>query len=324
MQRDILNEVQRLRTERRPFALATVVAAKQPTSGTPGARAIIRADATLDGWVGGQCAQPTVIRQGLDALTDGRPRLVVLGPDSPESLKPRDGVIPVAMTCAGQGELQIFVEPFLPKVQLTVIGSTPVARTLVSLASLLDFEVWACDPDASMDAFPEADRLIDSLDALMPHLTAQSYVVVATFGMYDEAALDAVLESAASYVGLVAGQKRMAAVQEYLREHGLSEEKLARIKRPKGLASQTLQPAEIAFSVLAELLEMRRQRLGFSLEEPPAPRAEAIDPICGMTVDIATAHYKTEHNGQTTYFCCAGCQQQFEAALQPVRKLSAS
>jgi xanthine dehydrogenase accessory factor len=319
MQRDVLAEVQRLRGERRPFALATVVAASQPTSGTPGARAIIRADATLDGWVGGHCAQPTVIRQGLESLADGLPRLVVLGPDAPASIKPRDGVIPVTMTCAGQGELQIFVEPFLPKVELVVVGATPVARALARLGSLLDFEVWACDPDASMDAFPEADRLIESIEALTPQLSAHNYVVVATFGAYDEAALHAALESSASYVGLVASHKRLAAVQAYLREQGVSEEQLARIKRPQGLPGRMLQPSEIAFSVMAELLEMRRQRIGMALDEAPASRAEAIDPICGMTVDIATAHYKTERNGQTYYFCCAGCQAQFEAS-QPAAK----
>jgi|SRR5579859_5399771 len=314
MQRDILDEVQRLRAERRPFALATVVAANRPTSGTPGARAIIRADATIEGWVGGHCAQPTVIRQGLAALADGAPRLVVLSPDAATMSTAKSGIIPVEMTCAGQGELQIFIEPFLPKVELVIIGASPVARMLAQFGGLLEFDVWACDPDADMEAFPEADRLIESLEALRSQLTTRSYVVVATFGSYDEAALQIALESSASYVGLVASQKRLAAVQTYLQEHGMPEEQLERLKRPQGLPGQMLQPAEIAFSVIAELLELRRQRAGLAPEEAPAKRAEAIDPICGMTVDIATALYKTERNGQMYYFCCAGCQAKFEAA----------
>ncbi len=314
MQRDILDEVQRLRAERRPFALATVVAASQPTSGVPGARAIIRADAKIEGWVGGHCAHPTIIRQGLEALADGMPRLVVLSPDAPGMIRPRQGIVPVEMTCAGQGELQIFVEPFLPKVEVVVVGISPVARILARLGTLLDFEVWACDPDADMTAFPEADRLIESLEALRPQLTARSYVIVATFGTYDEAALMAALESPASYVGLIASHKRLKAVQNYLREHGVADEQLGRIKRPQGLPGRTLQPAEIAFSVMAELLELRRQRVGISLMEAPSPRAEAIDPVCGMVVDIATARYKTERDGQVYYFCCAGCQARFEAS----------
>src|SRR5215469_3113007 len=123
MQLDILDEAQRLRTERRPFALATVVAAHQPTSGIPGARAIILADGATLGWIGGNCAQPTVIRQGLAALADGQPRLVVLRPDA--ELEPETvGLVQVPMLCASGGELQIFVEPFIPRAQLVVVGAS--------------------------------------------------------------------------------------------------------------------------------------------------------------------------------------------------------
>jgi xanthine dehydrogenase accessory factor len=313
--RDILEEVQRLRAEHRPFALATVVVANQPTSGTAGARAIITSDAKIEGWVGGHCAQPTVVRQSLAALEDGQPRLVVLSPDAEVDVPHKAGVIPVTMTCAGQGELQIFVEPFLPKAELVVIGSSPVARLVARFASLLDFEVWACDPNADMDAFPEADRLMESLEALKSQLSPRSYVVIATFGGYDETAIEMALESQASYIGLVASKKRAAAVIKYLQEQGVSDEQLQRVQRPQGLPGRApRQPAEIAFSVMAALLELRRERVGLSPEEAPPPREEAIDPICGMTVDVATAVHKTERNGQMYYFCCAGCKAQFEAA----------
>src|SRR5215469_14545446 len=166
MQLDILDEAQRLRTERRPFALATVVAAQQPTSGVPGARAIILADGVTLGWIGGNCAQPTVIRQGLAALADGQPRLVVLRPDADVDAPESAGLVQVPMLCASGGELQIFVEPFIPKIQLAVIGSSPIAQALVRLGAALDFEVWACDPSASMEAFRDASRLIPDLDGL--------------------------------------------------------------------------------------------------------------------------------------------------------------
>ncbi|HEY7126782.1 MAG TPA: XdhC family protein [Ktedonobacterales bacterium] len=312
MPRDILDEVQRLRTDRQPFALATVVAANQPTSGTPGARAVVLPDATLHGWIGGHCAQPAVIQHSLEALRDGQPRLVIISPDALEQLPKKNGVIPVAMTCAGQGELQIFIEPFLPKIALVVIGASPVARALSQLATLLDFTIWACGPDASMETFPDANQLIPSLDALKPQLTASTFVIVATFGDYDEAAVQMALESDAGYVGIVASQKRLAAIRGYLEDRGLSKEQLARLKRPKGLKGHALLPAEIALSVVAELVEVRRAQAGVAPETVPSPRETAIDPICGMTVDIATAVYKTERNGKMYYFCCAGCQTQFE------------
>src|SRR2546429_9133272 len=100
---DILAQAQRLREERRPFALATVVVARQPTSGSPGARAIILPDGQLEGWVGGHCARPTVIRQGLDALAEGTSRLVVLSPDARDTTHPAAGVRAGAMFCTRKG-----------------------------------------------------------------------------------------------------------------------------------------------------------------------------------------------------------------------------
>jgi xanthine dehydrogenase accessory factor len=313
MRPDLLDEVHRLRQAHQPFALATVVAAHQPTSGTPGARAIVLPDGRVEGWVGGHCAQPTVARQALEALADGSPRLVVLSPDVVEETAPRSGVVEVPMRCAGQGELRIFVEPFLPQIALVVVGSSPVARTLARLGALLDFEVWACDPDADMRTFPESDRLVPTLDALKPQLTGRNYVVVASIGTYDEEAVQAALDSPASYVGLIASQKRFAALLSDLRGRGIPDERLERLVRPKGLPGKAQMPAEIAFSVMAALMEVRRQRVGLGLAEAPTPRAQALDPICGMTVDIATAHYTSERAGQQYYFCCAGCRASFEA-----------
>ncbi len=344
MERDILDEVQRLRAERRPFALATVVAARQPASGTPGARAVILPDGQIEGWIGGQCAQPAVIRQGLESLADGTTRLVVLRPGGASAPAPEGGgslsttaaeesvtqaqglgvtaampgLVEVPLLCASQGELHVLVEPFLPKIELSVIGATPAAQALARLARVLDFEVWACDPEADMQTCPDAQRLVPSLEALAPQLTMRGYVVIATMNAYDEDACTTALDSPASYVGLVASQRRFAAVVETLRSRGLSEEHLSRLHRPKGLTGHApLRPAEIAFSVLAELIEARRQGVGREMTagvDTSAPvRAEAIDPICGMTVDVATARYTSERDGQTYYFCCPGCKRQFDA-----------
>ena len=311
MRDDILAQAGQLRAEHAVFALATVVVARQPTSGSPGAHAIIFPDGRVEGWIGGHCARPAVIRQGIEAIAAGAPRLVVISPDVHEPTSLSEGVVRVPMLCAGQGELQVFIEPFLPKVALVVVGESTVARTLARFAALLDFEVWACDPLADMERFPDADRLIPTLDALAAQLTARNYVVIATIGEYDEDAARVALESAASYVGLVAGKKRLAAVRAYLGDHGLTEEQVASLKRPTGLTQFVIKPEEIAFSVMAELLATRQQGVGILARTPTPRRAEATDPICGMTVDIATARYTAERDGQTYYFCCAGCRATF-------------
>jgi xanthine dehydrogenase accessory factor len=216
------------------------------------------------------------------------------------------------MTCASQGELQIFVEPFLPRSELVVIGATPVARTLTQLGMLLDFDIAVCDPEADAAAFPEATTVLESLETLAPLITSRSLVVVATIGSYDEEALLAVVASPASYVGLVASQKRFAAVLAYLRERGVPAESLARIRRPEGLPSKTLVPAEISFSVMAEVMLVRRQHAEASAMSEDATDAEAIDPICGMAVPITGARYTSVRDGETFYFCTAHCQAAFE------------
>ncbi len=217
------------------------------------------------------------------------------------------------MMCASQGELQVFVEPFLPRIELVVVGASAVARSLVRLGGGVEFDVWACDPEADMEMFPEAQRLVLSLDALKPQLTPQSYVIVATINSYDEEAARAALESPASYVGIVASVKRFEAIKATLREQGVSEEQLARLHRPKGLPGPAIRPPEIAFSILAELMEVRRQHISSEMELSATPREEAIDPICGMTVDVATAAFTSERDGQTYYFCSKGCKQRFDA-----------
>lgn len=312
MSNDILAKAQQLRGEHSVFALATVVVARQPTSGTPGAHAIILPDGRVEGWIGGHCARPTVIRQSIEALTAGTPRLVVISPEVKEPTSLNEGVVKAPMLCAGQGELQVFIEPFLPKTALVVVGDSTVARALARFAALLNFEVWACDPLADMESFPDAGRLVPGLDALKPQLTERNFVVIATIGEYDEDAAQVALDSSASYVGLVASNKRLAAVKKELGERGLLEEQLSRLKRPAGLKSFVIKPEEIAFSVMAELIEARHLGLGTLTHLPPTQRAEAIDPICGMTVDIATANYTSVRDGETYYFCCAGCKQTFE------------
>ncbi len=318
MRDDILAKAQRLRAEGRPFALATVVAARQPTSGSPGARAIILPDGQMEGWVGGHCARPTVMRQGLRALAERTPRLVVLGPEeagmTEEGREEKPGIVRAPMLCASQGELQVFVEPFLPRATLVVIGESAVARALARFATLLDFEVWACDPLADMEMFPDADRLETSLEALGPQLTERCYVIVATIGEYDEQAAEVALVSPASYVGVIASKTRLKTVRDALTAQGVPAERVALLRRPGGLPGLALTPEEIAFSVMAELIETRRQRVGLMGEIPLPQRAEAIDPICGMTVDIATARYTSTRDGQTYYFCSAGCKQTFDAA----------
>ncbi|HTP08708.1 MAG TPA: XdhC family protein [Anaerolineae bacterium] len=318
MQNDVLNRAAELADNSVAYALATVVRAEKPTSAKPGANAIITTDGTLTGWVGGSCSQPTVIRQALKALQDGEPRLLRLCPPERMGQLPQAGVIETVMRCANGGTLEVYIEPHVPRPQLVVMGHLPIAEALATLGSALGYEVVVMGWDVTPDRFPTADRGCVHLDFAqirsarhgnVPH----TFIVVASHGNYDEAALAGALKTTAPYIALVASKKRSAAIMEYLGEAGLPEEQLVRLKYPAGLDIGAVTPDEIAVSIFAEIVQLRRQHQLSSVDSPsPAEIAEAIDPVCGMTVNIATARYVTDYAGQSYYFCNASCQRSFE------------
>lgn len=304
-----------------PFALATVVRAEKPTSARPGAKAIITADGTLTGWVGGSCAQPTVIREALKALQDGQPRLLRLCPPEKLGAAPQHGVTEVMLTCISGGTLEVYIEPYLPRPHLMVIGHLPVVEALVTLSKGLGYDVTVMSLDSTPDRFSQADRVLNRLDFTQVQMTPQTYVVVASHGNYDEEALAGVLNAGPElppYVALVASKKRAEALIQVLRQAGLPEERLARIKVPAGLDLGAVTPEEIALSILAEIVQVRRRGqdayvpLPLVAEGAGLGAGEALDPVCGMTVEVATARYITEYNEQKVYFCSAGCKRAFE------------
>ena len=326
MQNAFLERTIELNRAGQPFAVAIVVRAERPTSAKPGAKAIVTADGALTGLVGGSCAQPTVVREALKALQDGEPRLVRLCPPEKLGAAPREGVVEVALTCVSGGTLEVYIEPHLPRQHLVVVGHLPIAEALSRLGRVLDYDVTVMGLDVTADRFPDADRILDRLDFSALNLTAQAFVVVATHGNYDEDALEGALRSDAAYVALVASRALAEAIQQYLRESGLSAEALARLKIPAGLDLGAVTPEEIALSILAEIVQLRRHPSANSIsplfKTPPVVQPlEATDLVCGMMVDIATARYTSHYGGQVYYFCSAGCQRSFEKQPESYLKI---
>lgn len=318
---DLLEQVLALKGQDKPFVQATVVACRPPTSAKPGAKAIVQADGSFYGWVGGSCAQPLVVQESLKALGDGEARVVVLSPHPEEMYFGLEGVVSIPMTCQSEGTLAIYLEPYLPRPQLVVVGNSPMARSLVSQGAGLGFRVTACDPFATRELFPVADSRIQDLAAIKDGVGPRSHVVVATMGHYDEEALEAVLGCSAGYVGLVASPRRGRAVIEFLKGRGVPAEDLERVKYPAGLDVGAETPEEIALSILTEIVQkMRAAGGGITLEtmvagaetENRSESATAVDPICKMTVSTAESRYLTTYRDETYYFCCLGCLTEFE------------
>lgn len=309
---DLLKQAHELQARGEPFALATVVRVERPASARPGMKAIIRADGTLEGWVGGSCAHPIVVREALSLLREGTPQLIRLSPQHDDRVE-QEGVRQHTMTCHGGGSLEIYIEPMLPKPQLLLVGEAPFVEALARLGHLQGFTVCVADGG-------EKGRV--PLNQVKGSVTPETYAIVATMGDHDEEALQQIVGAGARYVGLVASRKRAEAVFTYLSSRGLAAEQLSRIKAPAGLDIGAVTPEEIALSIMAEIVQIRRARTRVAAVMPAieAP-AEAIDPICGMTVAIATAKHTAVHEGVTFCFCSAHCRHTFER--EPSRYVTA-
>ncbi len=326
--RSIFARAAELEAAGRPFAVATVVAVQRPTSARPGASGIVHPDGTIEGWVGGSCAQPVVVREALRALVDGQPRLLRLSKDAPAEGRRGDGVIELVMTCHSGGTLEIYVEPRLPAPVLWVAGTTPIAGALVALGAAAGWRVTVIDPIADADAFPSAERVLATADLKRLDPELAPYVIVATQGVWDEEATAAALARDASYVGLVASPTRANVVRSWLRDDaGIAEERLAALRAPAGMDIGAEGAEEVALSILAELVQVRRGRADFVASPGPATMAGApvepielqpvvddivlLDPVCGMTVDRAHARHLAEHDGVVYAFCSIGCRTRF-------------
>jgi xanthine dehydrogenase accessory factor len=281
---DLFDLCSELRAREEPFVLATVVAYKSPQSAKPGSHAIIKPDGSISGWVGGGCVQPIVLREAQQALQTGQPKLLSISPDAAHT-DDWQGVESYRMTCEGGGSLEIYLEPVLPKPELLIVGNSPVAETIAQFGEMLDFKLTA-DPS---------------------QIKESTYVVVATMGNGDEEGLLSVLGSKARYLGLVASEKKSKALFDYAREKGHTDEQIGVIKCPAGLEIRAQTMQEIALSVMAEIIQLHR-----STAAEPTIQAEAIDPICGMSVVTSNAKYTSEFEGRTIYFCCLRCKETFD------------
>lgn len=324
-------QVAQLSADRVPFVLATVVRARRPTSVTPGDTAIVLADGTIDGFVGGQCAESSVRLYSLRALETGEPmllRLIPGGSDTGQAPDGIDGVIVERNPCMSGGAIEIFLEPQLPAPRIMVFGESPVAKALRELALAGGYDVLAT-PTAR-------DR----------ELEAATAVVVASHGNDEERVLTAALSGGVPYVALVASKKRGAAVRESL---DLPPELAAQLHTPAGVDIGARTPAEIAISILAELIVIQHAEPAIAAvetgaDDSDAERGEAegpergsddgevavngsaaggegveiaIDPVCGMKVAVTESTLHLDVAGTRVYFCGTGCRLAYAAPQTP-------
>jgi len=281
MRPDLLALAASLSSRGERFALVTVVRREPPSSARVGDSALITQAGDYHGWAGGGCTRETVVREAQRAMLDGEPRLLCISPEMNTELRP--GMVAVAMTCDSGGTVEVYVEPVLPVPRLVLFGATPAVEALARIGEAMGYRVERA-PDA-----PVKD----------------AHVLVATMGDQDLEILQKVLRGEPAYVGVIASRKRFDQVRETLIACGIPRQAVEQVCAPAGLDIGARTPEEIALSVMAQIVQMRKKPVE---EKKPA---EAVDPICGMTVNVATARHKASVAGVDYYFCCAGCRSKF-------------
>ena len=279
-----------------PHARATVVRAQRPTSAEAGDTALVLADGTIEGFVGGDCAEHSVRAYGIKAIETGEPILLRILPftdGTHEEVTAESGAVTVQNPCLSGGAIEVFLEPVLRAPRLLVEGDTPIARALRDLGARMDLSVAAI---AGEDFELRGDDLA---------------VVAAGHGRDELGALRCALEAGVPYVGLVASRRRGDGVKAELRGDGVPDELLERIDTPAGLDVGARTPAEIAVSILARIVEVRRRETRPGRAGPITVAVTAVDPVCGMTVAVGPGTPSLEHDGETFHFCCEGCRDAF-------------
>ena len=288
------DRIDQLTRSRVPFVQATVVRAQEPSSAHAGDRAIVLADGSMEGFVGGQCAAGSVRTAALGALETGEGVLLRVLPDADDTFPQTPGATIVVNPCLSGGALEIYLEPLLPPPALYLVGSSPTAEAVAALAPTLGFVV----DRASEGAQP----------------AGATAAVVSTHGGDEAGAIRAALDAGIGFVGLVCSHTRGKALLEEL---DLSEAELRRVHPHVGLDIGARTPPEIALSIMAAIVRgIRLEGLTASpAGEPTARPAQAVDPVCGMTVTVApdTPHLRVD--GVDHWFCNPGCRDAFAAAL---------
>ncbi|MDH5424158.1 MAG: XdhC family protein [Gammaproteobacteria bacterium] len=339
----VLDKAASLKAEGKSFAMVTVVRAVSPTSAKAGAKAIVEADGIIQGWIGGGCAQPAVIKTAKKVIQQGQAQLIRISPtkDASGNGFVEEGITDFGMTCHSGGTLDIFIDPVIARPVLLLIGAAPAAQTLSALASRVGFSVTVAFPAADAEMFPDADSIIDGFDV---SAVKADFIIVATQGKRDEQGLEAAISINCDYIGFIASKTKADKLKNSLKATGSDAERIDAIISPVGLAIDAVTPDEIALSVLAGLIKQRRQTVIVEDVEPETASccgsAKAVekpaesgsccagsskeagtDPVCGMTVEITGAEYHTSYKEKDYYFCCGGCLHNFEH--EPEKYLSA-
>jgi xanthine dehydrogenase accessory factor len=269
----VLEQAARRQAQGQTFALATVVRTVSVTAAKAGAKALIGPDGSIEeGWIGGGCARAAVVKAARQCMLDGQSRLVSIAPkDALAELgaaagEERDGVFFAKNSCPSQGTMDVFVEPVLPSPRLLILGASPVAVALANLAPSMGFDVAVAATPEEHERFGPGVRRLVSV-AAPAEAGENAFVVVSTQGAGDRAALKSAAAMNARFRAFVGSRRKAETLRSELAHEGVSVSALAAIKAPAGLDISAISAEEIALSILAEMVAVRRRPERPSIED---------------------------------------------------------
>lgn len=300
---DVLAFAQGLHAQGQPYALVSVLRVMAPASARPGDKAIVTADGIVQGWIGGGCAQPAVLRTVRQALADGRARVIRIAPAEEGSMRELDDVLEFGMACHSGGTLELFVDPMLPRARLVVVGDSPLAAALTGLAPRVGLPVTVVAHGADATRFPDAEQVLasDEPAAVSAGIAAGAFVVVATQGRRDVQGLRAALALQARAIFFVASARKAAVLKAALVEAGQDAAAVAAIVAPAGQALGAQTPEEIALSVLVAVVAARR---GASPPVAPEEPVAAVSSVASVASVASVSSALPEPVAAAAASCC--------------------
>lgn len=268
---EILDRINELRSRNEEFCVVTVVRTANVTSAKAGGKALVTSGGEIFGFVGGGCVTGAVKRVAAEVLACGTPRLIRVKPkeDVVEQLD-ADGVELHKSSCPSGGTVELFIEPMLMAPRCIVCGASPVAASLVALARAMGYRTIVAALEEDHDRVPGADSYIAGFDLPAANSAAGDAIVVSTQGKRDREALHVALSTDARYVSFVGSRRKAATLTAALREKGLSEDRIGRLKAPAGLDIGAIEPEEIALSIMGEIVSRRRRAVLGEAEDSDA------------------------------------------------------
>ncbi len=309
MKFDWIKRSAELKEEGIPFAIATVINTIAPTSAKPMSKAIILADGTMEGWIGGGCSINSVISESLNCIKSAKAVILRLSPEESFSNK-SSYKKEVFLTCESGGTLEFHIEPVLPMTKLIIYGNTPTTYAIANMGSLLNFDCYLClsSPKKHIQLYKNI-TIIDGYKSFK----SNCITIIGSQGENDIEAIKAAILSNPQFISMIISKKKASSLFDQLNKTNLSKERISKIKFPAGLDIGARTPEEIALSVLAEIIKEKDKTISKEkIVDEIKKDSKKKDPICGMLVDPITASDSYNFNGKIYYFCCSGCKEKFQ------------